>query len=291
MPCIEIKNLAHVYFPGTPLETPALRSVTLEVHRGEFLALAGAGGSGKSTLARHLNGLLVPTSGFVRVLGGDVADKKWRRRLWRRVGLVFQFPERQIFGATVYEDIAFGPGNTGLTGTELENRVRWAARVVELPEELLPANPMELSGGMRRRAAIAGVLALRPEILVLDEPGAGLEPGARERILGRVRELQEQQGLTVLLITHHLEDAARFAGRVALLNRGRLLAAGPVREILARVDLLQEAGLEPPFAVELARRLAAAGINLPRVPLTTGEAAGLLAPLLKAGRAYPGGGS
>lgn len=289
MPCIEIKNLTHVYFPGTPLENTALRDVNLEVEQGEFLALAGATGSGKSTLVRHLNGLLVPTAGLVKVLGGDVADKKFRRQLWRRVGLVFQFPERQIFSATVYEDIAFGPRNTGLAGAALEERVSRAAAAVELPESLLQADPGELSGGMRRRAAIAGVLAMRPEVLVLDEPGAGLEPAARGRILGRLKELQAGQGMTVILITHHLEDAALYADRTAVLKAGRLLAAGRTREILGRADLLRKAALEPPFAVQLADRLADGGISMPRNPLTIEDAVRMLAPLLPAGAVKPGG--
>jgi len=283
MPCIEIENLTHTYFPGTPLETTALRDISLLVDRGETLALAGATGSGKSTLVRHLNGLLAPTSGRVRVLDGDLADKNFRRRLWRRVGLVFQFPERQIFSGMVYEDIAFGPRNTGLAGPALRDRVSWAAEAAGLPEELLYADPAELSGGMRRRAAIAGVLAMRPEILILDEPGAGLEPAARENILRRIIELQAEQGTTVILITHHLADAALYADRLALLEKGRLTAVGPVAEILSRPDLLDTAGLEPPFTVELTRRLAAAGITLPETPLVPIEAAKLIASLLVPG--------
>ncbi|KJS71382.1 MAG: hypothetical protein JL56_14885 [Desulfotomaculum sp. BICA1-6] len=280
MPCIKIENLTHTYFPGTPLETAALQDISLTVDQGETLALAGATGSGKSTLVRHLNGLLAPTAGRIRILDGDVADKKFRRRLWRRVGLVFQFPERQIFSATVYEDIAFGPRNTGLAGQALSERVSQAAAAVGLPEDMLRTDPAELSGGMLRRAAIAGVLAMHPDILILDEPGAGLEPRARESILQRIKELQVSQGTTVILITHQLDDAALYADRLALLKKGRLLAVGPTAEILSRCDLLDEAGLEPPFTVELTRRLAAAGINLPKTPLNPAEAARLLAVML-----------
>jgi len=257
-----------------------LQDISLTVDQGETLALAGATGSGKSTLVRHLNGLLAPTAGRIRILDGDVADKKFRRRLWRRVGLVFQFPERQIFSATVYEDIAFGPRNTGLAGQALSERVSQAAAAVGLPEDMLRTDPAELSGGMLRRAAIAGVLAMHPDILILDEPGAGLEPRARESILQRIKELQVSQGTTVILITHQLDDAALYADRLALLKKGRLLAVGPTAEILSRCDLLDEAGLEPPFTVELTRRLAAAGINLPKTPLNPAEAARLLAVML-----------
>ncbi len=281
MPCIEIESLTHTYFPGTSLETTALRDITLSVDRGETLALAGATGSGKSTLVRHLNGLLAPTSGRVLVLDGDLADKNFRRRLWRRVGLVFQFPERQIFSGTVYEDIAFGPRNTGLAGATLRDRVSWAAEAAGLPEELLNVDPAALSGGMRRRAAIAGVLAMRPEILILDEPGAGLEPAARKNILRRIKELQAGHGTTVILITHHLADAALYADRLALLEKGRLTAIGPVAEILSRYDLLDAAGLEPPFTVELTRRLAAEGVILSETPLTPASAARLWCQVLK----------
>ncbi len=289
MSCIEIENMSYVYFPGTPLETVALQDINLKVRRGEFLALAGATGSGKSTLVRHFNGLLAPTSGRVFVLGGDVADKKYRRELWKRVGLVFQFPERQIFGATVYEDIAFGPRNAGLTGAALEERVYMAASVVELPEEMLHTDPSGLSGGMRRRVAIAGVLAMRPEILVLDEPGAGLEPRARENILAKIKELQRKHGLTVVLVTHQLEDAALYADRLGIMKKGSLMAIGEPAGVLAKTGLLREAGLEPPFAVKLACRLMEEGIKLPRVPVTVEDFAGLLEHILKRGKGKPGG--
>ncbi|MCG8400906.1 MAG: ATP-binding cassette domain-containing protein [Firmicutes bacterium] len=289
MPCIEIENLIHVYFPGTPLETPALVDINLTVEQGEFLALVGAAGSGKSTLARHFNGLLVPTAGRVRVLGGDVADRRYRRQLWRKVGLVFQFPERQIFSGTVQEDIAFGPRNMGLSGAALDERVLWAAEAVQLPEEALRADPNQISGGMRRRAAIAGVLAMRPEILVLDEPGAGLDGRTRERVLRVVKELQNTEKMTVIIITHQLEDAAAYAHRVALLKQGRLLAAGGAGDILVREELLREAGLEPPFTVELAGELSRSGVLLPQTPLTPDDTVKLLAPRLVKDNRKPGG--
>jgi energy-coupling factor transport system ATP-binding protein len=288
MPCIEVAGLTHIYFPGTPIETVALRDIELTINEGEFIALAGAAGSGKSTLVQHFNGLLLPTTGRVRVLDGNTTDKKHRRQLWRRVGLVFQFPERQIFSATVFEDIAFGPRNMGWDSLTVQSRVKEALALVGLPEEYVEVDPGTLSGGMLRRLAIAGVLAMRPRVLVLDEPGAGLEPAARQLILAGLKELKEEHGITVILITHHLEDAAVFADRVAVLHRGELLRVGKTREVLSQIGLLQNAGLKAPFAVELAHRLSVAGIKLPAVPLTIEDAARLLYGLLQPTGAGPG---
>ncbi|WP_347489960.1 energy-coupling factor transporter ATPase [Desulfoscipio sp. XC116] len=289
MPCIEADGLTHVYFPGTPLEMVALRDIQLTVNEGEFIALVGASGSGKSTLAQHFNGLLLPASGSVRVLGGDTADKKHRRALWRYVGLVFQFPERQIFSNTVFEDIAFGPRNMGWDSLKVARRVKEALASVGLSAEMQTANPSALSGGVLRRIAIAGVLAMRPRVLIMDEPGAGLEPEARQFILAQLKELQARYGITVLLITHNLEDAARFADRVAVLRAGELLCVGKAGEVLSRIELLQKAGLKAPFAVELAHRLTVAGIKLPVIPLTIEDTARVLYDLMSTG-AKPGRG-
>ncbi|WP_449240814.1 energy-coupling factor transporter ATPase [Desulfoscipio gibsoniae] len=289
MPCIEADGLTHVYFPGTPLEMVALRDIQLTVNEGEFIALVGASGSGKSTLAQHFNGLLLPASGSVRVLGGDTADKKHRRALWRYVGLVFQFPERQIFSNTVFEDIAFGPRNMGWDSLKVARRVKEALASVGLSAEMQTANPNALSGGVLRRIAIAGVLAMRPRVLIMDEPGAGLEPEARQFILAQLKELQAKYGITVLLITHNLEDAARFADRVAVLRAGELLCVGKAGEVLSRIELLQKAGLKAPFAVELAHRLTVAGIKLPVIPLTIEDTARVLYDLMSTG-AKPGRG-
>lgn len=287
--CIETTKLTKIYFPGTPLETVALQDINLTVRRGEFLALVGATGSGKSTLVLHFNGLLLPTKGLVSVLGRDVTETRHRKELWRRVGVVFQFPERQIFHATVFEDVAFGPRNMGLDEPAVTGRVEWALETVGLPRETGCADPATLSGGMRRRVAIAGVLAMQPEILILDEPGAGLEPGAKQALLDKIKQVQAG-GTTVILITHDLEDAATYADRVAVLRRGRLLRAGNTREVLHCVDLLEDAGLAPPQAVELTRRLARAGINLPESPLTLSEATRVLGRLLASAAGKTGGG-
>ncbi|TYO93816.1 energy-coupling factor transporter ATPase [Desulfallas thermosapovorans] len=281
MQCIEVERLTHVYLPGTPLENVALRDIELTVHEGEFIALVGAAGSGKSTLVQHFNGLLLPTAGRVRVFGTDTTDKKHRQGLWSQVGLVFQFPERQIFSATVFDDIAFGPRNMGWDRAKVAGRVKEALALVGLPEAIQTADPATLSGGILRRVAIAGVLVMRPRVLVLDEPGAGLEPRARQFILAGLKDLQVRLGTTVILITHFLEDAAAYADRVVVLKRGELLCDGKTREVLSQRQVLQEAGLKAPFAVELAQRLNAAGINLPAVPLTLAEAARLLCGLMQ----------
>ncbi len=268
MPCIEVEGLTHVYFPGTPLEIVALRDINLTVYDGEFLALTGAAGSGKSTLAQHFNGLLLPTAGCVRVFGRDINGKEFRRQLWRQVGLIFQFPERQIFSPTVFEDIAFGPRNMGWDSLTVNKRVKEALTMVGLPEEIQAEDPGTLSGGILRRVAICGVLAMRPRVLIMDEPGAGLEPAARQLILTRIKEIQLRYGTTVILITHHLEDAAVFADRVAVLCRGELLSIGKTGEVLNQIRLLHKAGLKAPFAVELAQRLIDSGMKLPVMPLT-----------------------
>lgn len=289
MPCIEVKELTHIYFPGTPLETVALRDIELTVNDGEFIALVGSAGSGKSTLVQHFNGLLLPTAGCVKVFGRATSDKQHRQQLWRQVGLVFQFPERQIFSGTVFEDIAFGPRNLGWDSTTVSKQVKDTVALVDLPEEIITADPRTLSGGMLRRVAICGVLAMRPQVLIMDEPGAGLEPATRQLILAGIKEIQAQQGMTVILITHHLEDAAVYAERVAVLHQGALLSIGTTREVLSQAELLHKAGLKAPFAVELARRLSSqTGIHLPSIPLSLAEAAQLLQQLLQNSGSRPG---
>jgi len=289
MPCIEVEGLTHVYFPGTPLEMVALRDIDLTVDEGEFLALVGTAGSGKSTLVQHFNGLLQPTRGCVRVLGRDIKDKKYRQQLWHQVGLVFQFPERQIFSATVFEDIAFGPRNMGWDSSAVTKVVIETLAMVGMPEDIQTADPRTLSGGMLRRVAICGVLAMRPQILIMDEPGAGLEPAARQFILSSIKQMQAQQGITVILITHQLEDVAVYADRVAMLHQGELLCVGKVRKLLEQTQLLQQAGLKAPFAVELAQRLISLGIKLSNMPLTLDDAVQLLHGLIIASEAVPGG--
>lgn len=287
---IEVKQLTYKYFPGTPLETVALNKIDLTIDQGEFLALVGATGSGKSTLVQHFNGLLQPTSGEIRVLGRDVANPGYRSGLWRQVGMVFQYPERQVFSASVFDDVAFGPRNMGLADPVVTAMVNAALDQVDLPPEVGNRDPHSLSGGMQRRVAIAGVLAMEPEILILDEPGAGLEPGVKKGILDRIKQLQVQDRITVILVTHNLDDVAVYADRVAVLKGGELHLAGPPREILGRhQDALTATGLVPPLAVELHQKLARAGINLPEIPLTRAEVLDALCTLWPGQREKPGG--
>jgi len=273
MPVIKVENLTHVYSRGTPFEVTSLDSVSLEIQRGEFYALVGATGSGKSTLVQHFNGILAPTGGSVRVCGIDVANKGLRRELWHRVGLVFQQPEHQLFEETVFDDVAFGPRNLGLNNAEVRERVIDALRLVDLdPEEVGRTSPFRLSGGMRRKAAIAGVLALRPEVLVLDEPAAGLDPVSRGQLMERIDRLRGERGITVVLVTHNMEEVARWADRVAVLHKGRLAMEAPPREVFNKTEELRALGLDVPATVELMLRLQARGLPVRADLLTIDEA-------------------
>ena len=261
---IQLKNLSHVYSPGTAFESVALHNITFEIRDGDFLALVGHTGCGKSTLVQHLNGLLKPTSGQVLVNGEDLnGEHVDRHRLRMRIGLVFQYPEYQLFEETVAKDIAFGPKNLGLSAEEIDSRVRTAMAQVHLNyDKYAQRSPFELSGGQMRRVAIAGVLAMQPETLILDEPTAGLDPHGRDRILGIVRELHES-GTTVVMVSHSMDDVARLATRVVVLAHGTLLADGTPREIFRRREMMEEAGLGVPEASRLVGALRARGLDLP----------------------------
>lgn len=278
---IKTENLTHIYSPGTPFQVTALDNISLEIKKGEFFAVIGATGSGKSTLMQHFNGILSPTAGKVQVCGIDLSDKKQRRELWRRVGLVFQQPEQQLFEETVFDDVAFGPRNMGLDRAGVAERVNEALRLVGLePDEVGKLSPFRLSGGMRRRAAIAGVLALRPEVLVLDEPTAGLDPRGRRQLMDRVENLRRERGITVVLVTHSMEDVARLAGRVAVLHKGRLVMEGTPREIFNRAAELRTFGLDIPAPAQLMHSLREAGKPVRTDVLTTAEAEDEIARLL-----------
>lgn len=261
-----IENVNYVYMSGGPYETQALHDISLTIEDGEFVGLIGHTGSGKSTLVQHLNGLLKPTSGRILVDGLDLADKATdKRAIRRKVGLVFQYPENQLFEETVEKDIAFGPKNLGLDAAEIDRRVREAMRRVAVDYDAIhDRSVFELSGGQMRRVAIAGVLAMEPQVLVLDEPCAGLDPRGREEILGLIRALHREAGTTIVMVSHSMDDVASLAGRVIVMNHGRVAMDGTPREIFARGEELRAMGLDVPQAVELAARLRARGLDIPQ---------------------------
>lgn len=262
---IVIEHLNYVYMQGGPYETRALDDVSLTIHDGEFIGLIGHTGSGKSTLVQHLNGLILPTSGKITVDGMDLAEKGTdRRAIRRRVGLVFQYPENQLFEETVAKDIAFGPKNLGLDEAEIDRRVRTAMRRVALDyDKLAQRSVFELSGGQMRRVAIAGVLAMEPQTLVLDEPCAGLDPRGREEILGLISDLHRESGATIVMVSHSMDDVAALAERVIVMNHGKVAMDGTPREIFSRGEELRAIGLDVPQAVELAQKLREKGFDVP----------------------------
>ena len=262
---IVIEHLNYVYMQGGPYETKALDDVSLTIHDGEFVGLIGHTGSGKSTLVQHLNGLILPTSGQITVDGMDLADKNTdKRAIRRRVGLVFQYPENQLFEETVAKDIAFGPKNLGLDEAEIDRRVRTAMRRVALDyDKLSQRSVFELSGGQMRRVAIAGVLAMEPQTLVLDEPCAGLDPKGREEILGLISHLHRESGATIVMVSHSMDDVAALAERVIVMNHGKVAMDGAPREVFSRGEELRAIGLDVPQAVELAQKLREKGFDVP----------------------------
>jgi energy-coupling factor transport system ATP-binding protein len=242
---IEVDGLCHTYSPGTSLSVKALDQVSFDVRRGELLGIIGHSGSGKSTLIQHLNGLIRAQAGQVNVLGLNASEKGDIRKIRQRVGLLFQYPEHQLFEETVFQDIAFGPKRMGLPMPEVERRVIQAAQIVGLQDDELERSPFELSGGQRRRAAIAGVLAMEPDVMILDEPAAGLDPAGRDEILGYASRLRDL-GVTVILVSHNMEDVARLADRVLVLNQGRVQAFGCPAQVFADEASLHQAGLSVP---------------------------------------------
>ena len=246
-PILEVKNLRHRYSAGTPFEHVALDDISFRVERGEFIGIIGHTGSGKSTLMQHLNGLLKPESGAVLLDGADIwSNKKLTRDSRFRVGLVFQYPEYQLFEETVYKDIAFGPKNMGLKAEEVDRRVREAAALVGLTEAQLEVSPFDLSGGQKRRVAIAGVIAMEPEVLILDEPAAGLDPEGREEILGNIDAYRRAKNATVMMVSHSMADVARLSDRLLVLYKSKLVMDGPPAEIFEHSQELLEMGLDIP---------------------------------------------
>ena len=271
-PILEVRNLSHIYSVGTPFQHVALKDVSFSVERGEFIGIIGHTGSGKSTLIQHLNGLLKPTSGTVLLDGKDIWENKATTRQSRfRVGLVFQYPEYQLFEETVYKDIAFGPKNMGLDEAEIDRRVKKAAGFVGLTNEQLNASPFDLSGGQKRRVAIAGVIAMEPEVLILDEPTAGLDPQGREEILQNIQAYREAQNATIMRISHSMNDVAKLTQRLLVMNGACLAMDGTPEEVFERAEELLEMGLDIPEVTQILLTLKKAGLNVK--PVYTQEAA------------------
>ncbi len=265
-PILEIKNLNYIYSIGTPFEHKALDNVSFSVKRGEFIGIIGHTGSGKSTLMQQLNGLLKPTSGQVLLDGKDIwSDKKLTRQARFRVGLVFQYPEYQLFEETVYKDIAFGPKNMGLKPEEIDRRVREAAGFVGLTEKQLEVSPFDLSGGQKRRVAIAGVIAMEPEMLILDEPTAGLDPIGRAEILGNIEAYRKAKNATIMMVSHSMEDVARLTDRLLVMNGSRLAMDGTPAEVFVHAQELLDMGLSIPQVTQVFLHLRKMGLDVANV--------------------------
>lgn len=263
MSVIRTENLTYTYSQGTPFEKTAVKDVNIEIEEGELVGIIGHTGSGKSTLIQHLNGLIKPTSGKIFIDGVDIHDKDIKLRDVRfKVGLVFQYPEYQIFEETVYKDIAFGPTNMGLDEGEIDKRVRETAKLVGIDDSLLNKSPFELSGGQKRRVAIAGVMAMRPKVLILDEPTAGLDPRGREMILGQTKHYHEETGSTVLLVSHSMEDVARFAQKILVMNKGEVFCYDTPPAVFARADEIAAIGLSVPQITKVFSMLRSRGIDI-----------------------------
>ena len=281
---IRVDDLTHTYSAGTPFERNAVEHMNLSVMPGEFVGIMGHTGSGKSTLIQHLNGLLKPTAGHIYLDGRDIwAEPKKIRDVRFQVGLVFQYPEYQLFEETVYKDIAFGPKNMGLSGDEVDRRVRESAAALGLDDAILEGSPFELSGGQKRRVAIAGVLAMEPRVLVLDEPSAGLDPGGREIILSQLREYHRQKGNTILLVSHSMEEIAGNVQRIFVLDHGHNLMDGTPREVFSRASELEAVGLDIPQSTRIAQALRDRGLAIDPAVYTVEELAKALLALRKGG--------
>ena len=283
MSCVlELKNIGFTYGKGTPFEKRAVDNVNLHIEQGEFIGVIGHTGSGKSTLMQMLNGLIRPTDGQVLLDGRDIwAEPKKIRQVRFKVGMVFQYPEYQLFEETVYKDIAFGAQNCGLQGDALDRAIRDAADFTGLPPALLDKSPFDLSGGEKRRAAIAGIIAMNPEVLVLDEPTAGLDPMGREVLLSQIVRYHKERHNTVLLVTHSMEDIARVADRIMVMNKGRLALFEPTREVFRKGDTLRGYGLQVPQITRIMQDLRRRGLDVPEGVLTVDEAFAALLPLLQ----------
>ena len=265
-PILDVKNLTYIYSAGTPFEHKALDDISFSVERGEFIGIIGHTGSGKSTLMQQLNGLLKPTSGTVLLDGQDIwSDKKLTRQARFRVGLVFQYQEYQLFEETVYKDIAFGPKNMGLSAEEVDRRVREAAGFVGLTEQQLEVSPFDLSGGQKRRVAIAGVIAMEPEVLILDEPTAGLDPVGRSEILGNIQSYRKAKNATIMMVSHSMEDVARLTDRLLVMNGSKLAMDAPPAQVFTHAEELTQMGLNIPQVTQVFLELKKLGLDVKNV--------------------------
>ena len=270
---IQLEDVTYTYSPGTAYEMHALDHVSLEIPQGQFVGVIGHTGSGKSTLIQHFNGLMQPTSGRVLYNGEDIWQEGYSLRNLRfHVGLVFQYPEHQLFETTVIGDVCFGPKNQGLSSDECRERAKEALTQVEIPEELYEKSPFDLSGGQKRRVAIAGVLAMNPDVIVLDEPTAGLDPKGRDEILDRVRYLHDTRGITVILVSHSMEDVARYVERLIVMSRGQKKYDGTPREVFSHYKELEKIGLAAPQMTYIMHALAERGLNVDVTAMTVEEA-------------------
>ena len=262
---IKIENLTYIYMPKTPFEKKAIDDISIEIKQGEFVALIGHTGSGKSTLIQHINGLLKPTSGRILIDDMDITKKNVKlTSIRKKVGLVFQYPEYQLFEETIEKDISFGPHNLGLDKDEINRRVQRAMKIVGLDyEEYKDKSPFEISGGQKRRVAIAGVVAMEPNVLILDEPTAGLDPKGRDDILGKIVELYKENDMTIVLVSHSMEDVAKVANRVIVMDNGKCILDGTPKEIFKEIELLESVGLAVPQVTYLVRELRNKGFDIP----------------------------
>ncbi len=279
---IKINHLTHIYNAGTAFEKKALDDVNLEIEKGEFIGLIGHTGSGKSTLIQHLNAIMSPTEGEILLDGIDInADKSKLKSVRQRVGLAFQYPEHQLFEMTVYKDVAFGPTNMKLSQEDIDKRVRAALQTVGLTENVYDKSPFDLSGGQKRRVAIAGVLAMNPEVLILDEPTAGLDPKGRDEILEAIRKLHDERGITVILVSHSMEDVAKLVDRIIVMHRGKVAMTGTPREVFTRTHEIEKIGLAAPQISYVFAELKERGMDVPTDIYTTEEATKALYDLVK----------
>lgn len=269
---LELKNVNYIYNENTVYEQHAVKDIDLLIGSNEFIAIIGHTGSGKSTLIQMLNGLLKPTSGQILYKGSDINEKDFdRRELRGKVGLVFQYPDHQLFEQTIIKDVSFGPKNQGLTEEKVLERAKWALDLVGIDREMYENSPFDLSGGQKKRVALAGILAMKPEVLVLDEPAAGLDPGYKKQVFDAIKRIYEEEHITVILISHSMEDVADYANRVVVLNKGEKIYDDTTKNVFTHVKELEEIGLSVPWTTKFAHTLSENGVNIDKNIITVDE--------------------